>query len=107
MAGLPETLRSKNDAWEVWYFRAARESVDKTKRSEKHIDKNESDEAHTPRAPRLTAPGTESLCYGGIRIRVAYSRLFNGISLIKIIFKGKKKSFSRTGVKKKKTRYLR
>jgi len=35
-------------------------------------------------------PGIESLCYGGIRIRVAYSRLFNGISLIKIIFKGKK-----------------
>lgn len=35
-------------------------------------------------------PGTESLCYGGIRIRVAYSRLFNGISLIKMIFKGKK-----------------
>lgn len=25
----------------------------------------------------------KSLCYGGIRIRVAYSRLFNGISLIK------------------------
>lgn len=40
-------------------------------------------------------PGTESLCYGGIRIRVAYSRLFNGISLIKIIFKaGGKKSLS-------------
>lgn len=42
-------------------------------------------------------PGTESLCYGGIRIRVAYSRLFNGISLIKMIFKGKKMSLSRTG----------
>lgn len=27
-------------------------------------------------------PGTGSLCYGGIRVRVAYSRLFNGISLI-------------------------
>jgi len=28
------------------------------------------------------SPGTGSLCYGRIRVRVAYSRLFNGISLI-------------------------
>lgn len=53
----------------------------------------------TPLKVMTQCPGPESLCYGGIRIRVAYSRLFNGISLIKIIFKcgKKKKSLSRTG----------
>lgn len=46
----------------------------------------------------IHGPGIESLCYRGIRIRVAYRRLFNGISLIKILFEEKKKmSLSRTG----------
>lgn len=54
----------------------------------------------TPLKVMTQGPGTESLCYGGIRIRVAYSRLFNGISLIKINFKGEEKKNLSPGLDK-------